>query len=81
MSDLRYSWAIAVWNLNFTQFLHDYLREKKITAAQNLELSAGQAIRAAIQAGLRVESLVLNEEPYLDSGTPDDLHKAIKRTV
>jgi len=80
-SELRYSWAIAVWNLNFTQFLHDYVRENKPNAERGVELSAGHALQAAIQAGLRVESLIVNEKPYLDIGTPKNLLRAVKDNV
>ena len=80
-SSLRYTWGIAVWRPNFTEFLHDYVRDKKTTVAQDSELSAGHAIQAAVHAGLRVEGLVLNEKPYLDIGTPEDLYEAVKRTA
>ena len=42
------------------------------------ELSAGHAIKAALHAGLRVEALPVDEEPYLDIGTPEDLAKAVR---
>jgi glucose-1-phosphate thymidylyltransferase len=80
-SSLRYTWGIAVWNPNFTEFLHGYVSDKKASAAQNLELSAGHAIKAAIGARLRVEALVLDEQPYLDIGTPDDLLFALKKAL
>ena len=78
-SRLRYGWFIAVWRPTFTQFLHDYVRDK-IVDAQNVELSAGHAIQSAIEAGLRVDSLVLGETPFLDIGTPDGLLKAVERS-
>jgi glucose-1-phosphate thymidylyltransferase len=77
-SALRYSWAIAQWNPNFTEFLHDYVRAMK-TEAQAFELSAGHAIQAAIRSGLKVEGLIVNEKPYLDIGTPDGLRQALKQ--
>lgn len=77
-SRLRYSWAIALWKPRFTQFLHDYVRDHRTPEVQNLELSAGHAIGAAIKAGLRVDSVILSERPYLDIGTPKDLYKAVK---
>jgi glucose-1-phosphate thymidylyltransferase len=80
-SRLRYSWAIAVWNPRFTQFLHDYVADNKPTAERNSELSAGHAIQEAIRTGLRVVGLILNEKPYLDIGSPEGLHEAIRRTV
>jgi glucose-1-phosphate thymidylyltransferase len=75
--ELRYSWAIAVWSPNFTGFLHDYVKKKKLTARENFELSAGHAIQAAIEVGLRVTGVVVNETPYLDIGTPEGLREAI----
>ena len=77
-SSLRYSWVIAVWRPTFTQFLHDYVRDN-IVDAQNIELSAGHAIQSAIDAGLKVDSFVLGETPYLDIGTPDGLLRAVER--
>jgi glucose-1-phosphate thymidylyltransferase len=80
-SELRYSWAIAVWKPSFTQFLHDYVADKKTTAQQNSELSAGHAILAGIKAGLRVQTIIISEKPYLDIGTPDGLHRATRLTM
>ena len=79
-SPLRYSWAIALWNPNFTQFLHEYVKVARFTPERNSELSAGHAIQAAIRNGLRVAGLILNDEkPYLDIGTPEGLREAINR--
>jgi glucose-1-phosphate thymidylyltransferase len=78
---LRYSWAIAVWTPKFTEFLHQYVARERSTTVRDVELSAGHAVRAAIRAGLYVDSLVLSETPYLDIGTSDDLYRAIRRTV
>ena len=80
-SSLRYTWGIAVWGPNFTEFLHGYVADNKTNAAQGVELSAGHAIKAAIEARLTVEALVLDEEPYLDIGTPGDLLLAMKNTL
>jgi glucose-1-phosphate thymidylyltransferase len=78
-SQLRYGWAIAVWNPTFTEFLHGYVRDRATTAAGGPELSAGHAIKAALHAGLRVNALPVDDEPYLDIGTPEDLAQAVRR--
>jgi glucose-1-phosphate thymidylyltransferase len=80
-SSLRYTWGIAVWSPNFTEFLHGWVRDNSNNGAHDVELTAGHAIRAAIHAGLRVDALILNEEPYLDIGTPDDLLLAVKNNI
>jgi glucose-1-phosphate thymidylyltransferase len=78
-STLRYTWGIAVWRPNFTEFLHDWVRDRN--RIQDVEFSAGHAIKGAISAGLRVDALVLSEESYLDIGTPEDLMLAIKNNT
>jgi glucose-1-phosphate thymidylyltransferase len=80
-SHLRYSWAIAVWNPGFTRFLHEYTAEKKAIAEEMPELSAGHAIQAAIEGGLRVAGLIIAEVPYLDIGTPAGLKRALQQTA
>jgi glucose-1-phosphate thymidylyltransferase len=78
---LRYSWAIAVWKPAFSEFLHGYVCERKAAAPEAPELTAGHAIGASVKAGLRVESVILGEEPYLDIGTPEDLAEATRRAI
>lgn len=78
-SSLRYTWGIATWNQNFTEFLHGWVRNHRDTGAHDVELTAGHAIKAAIEFGLRVDGLILSEEPYLDIGTPEDLLLALKK--
>jgi len=80
-SDLLHSWAIAIWKPSFTQFLHEYVASKKTTDPQRSELSAGHALQAGIEAGLRADAVVLNSTSYLDIGTPDNLYKAVKQSL
>jgi glucose-1-phosphate thymidylyltransferase len=78
---LPYSWANALWTPVFTEFLHDYVEQNRSRPAGAPELIAGHAIGAAVKAGLKVEAVVLGEEPYLDIGTPKDLVKATRQGV
>jgi glucose-1-phosphate thymidylyltransferase len=41
----------------------------------------GDVIRAAIDAGLKVEAVQVSDRPFLDIGTPDDLLRAVKGLV
>jgi glucose-1-phosphate thymidylyltransferase len=75
----RYGWAIAVWNPEFTEFLHEYVQDRISTAAEGPELSAGHAIKTALHAGLRMHALPVDVEPYLDIGTPEGLAKVVRR--
>jgi glucose-1-phosphate thymidylyltransferase len=81
-SHLPHSWAIALWKPNFTRFLHDYVADRKFVAWEHdKELSAGHVIKAAMTAGLRIEGLVISNEPYLDIGTPEDLFLAVNNSA
>lgn len=75
-TDLSFTWGIAVWTPAFTQFLHDYLSLREVSAAQP-ELSAGEVIQAAVRNKLRVDAVPVSEDAYLDIGTPQDLLKAV----
>jgi glucose-1-phosphate thymidylyltransferase len=79
-SPLEYSWVVAVWMPRFTEFLHRYIHDRK-TAGLETEVSAGHAIDAGIKAGLRVDSTVVSNSPYLDIGTPDGLRMALQRSA
>lgn len=76
---LCYGWAIALWTPTFTEFLHDYINRNNPADPEAQEVTAGHTIKAGVNAGLRVGSVVLGEEPYLDIGTPEDLPKALQR--
>jgi len=78
-TQLRYTWAIAVWTPLFAQFLHDYVAARKTSPATQPEVSAGHVVQAAIEAGLRVEAVPVSDEPFVDIGTPEDLSRAVRR--
>src|SRR5688572_12967726 len=61
----RYSWAIAVWNSVFTEFLHKYVERHGSADGNGPELSAGHAIKSALDSNMRVHAVVISEEPYL----------------
>lgn len=81
---LKYSWMIAVWNFNFTRFMHMFLEQKyqRIAGAcrctDGKETYVGEIIQAAIEAGLRVESETFSSGRCVDLGTPEDLSRAIQ---
>lgn len=74
---LRRTWGIAVWSPVFTEFLHRYVADHKDTAAEKPEVSLGEVIAEAIEAGLHVEAEEVSTLPYLDIGTPDSLVRGI----
>jgi len=89
-TSLLYTWIIAVWTPIFTHFLHEYLVKTQVEiikhktwrkAAKPGELFVGDIIRAAIQSGLRIETVLFTEGNYLDIGTPGDLVKAVCRST
>jgi glucose-1-phosphate thymidylyltransferase len=79
-SNLIRSWAIAVWKPSFTEFLHRYVTSQTNAESQP-ELSAGHAIQASLQDGLRVEGVIISESPYVDVGTPAGLSKVLASEI
>ena len=88
-TNLRYTWAIAVWTPAFTHYMHEYLataqKTKKTGAplsnpSANRELFVGDVIQAAIDDNLRVEGVLFPNNTCLDIGTPEDLFKAVTET-
>jgi glucose-1-phosphate thymidylyltransferase len=79
---LKNTWIIAVWNKKFTHFLHEYVsieskRFRKSSAIKKdsiaEEVSVTQVFEAALQKGLRVDSVTFEEGSFLDIGSPDNL--------
>jgi glucose-1-phosphate thymidylyltransferase len=89
-TDLRYTWIIAVWTPAFTHFMHEYLANIEGVQTQNVdsnnhlqrgELYVGDVVQAAIDAGLRVETVIFPDGWYIDIGTPEDLVMAVHNGV
>jgi glucose-1-phosphate thymidylyltransferase len=82
---LKYTWIIAVWDKKFTHFLHEYvsiessLIKKSDTLTKDLgakEILMTQALDAALQKGLKIDSVMFKEGYFLDIGSPDNLRQA-----
>ncbi len=73
--DSHLTWAPAIWTPVFTDFLHSYVAQLD---ADNLarEIQIGDAINAAITAGLTVVGEQLAKTPVIDVGTPHGLKQA-----
>ena len=80
-SDLQWTWALAVWEPSFTEFLHESVQAKLARRAvdPSTEHYIGGVLQEAMAAGLRVDAVVVSEEPFLDIGTPEGLAAASRR--
>lgn len=84
VTKLRYTWIIALWTPAFTRFMHDYLAAIPVEEFQaapgdtprRRELFVGDVIQAAIEAGMRAETVLFADSSYVDIGTPDELVRA-----
>lgn len=74
-SDLRWTWMIACWSPQFTEFLHQFVLSNP---QPEREIPIGDVIHAAIAQGLRVEVKCFPQGHYLDVGTPQDFAKAVR---
>lgn len=76
---LKHTWGIAVWTPVFTHFMHDYLMtvQSSFETAENekTELHVGDVIQAGIADGLKIWSVPVSNEPYIDIGTPENLER------
>ncbi|MDR4498052.1 MAG: hypothetical protein MRK02_09070 [Candidatus Scalindua sp.] len=90
LSDLQFTWAIAVWSPAFTRFMHKYLssiqktREKDnsvYNTSKQRELCVGDVIQSAIQNDMKVYSVIFEDGNCIDIGTPEDMIKAIKDKI
>lgn len=79
-TELTHTWLIASWGSAFTQLIHDFLlREEESIETDNSvkkeELHVGHVFQAAIDTGLKIETVTFSNGEYLDIGTPGDLKK------
>jgi NDP-sugar pyrophosphorylase family protein len=91
-TELRFTWTCAVWTPVFTDFLHAFVeRVRRTHTAATLraeygddaggDLSVGVVLRAAVQAGIPVQTVAFPGEAFIDIGTPDHLRTAVMRSI
>jgi glucose-1-phosphate thymidylyltransferase len=74
---LQLGWILAVWNSEFTDFMHDFLAgcKKRNAPSSRAELTVGEVIQAAIRHGLKTQTIAYPQHEYLDIGTPEGLSR------
>jgi glucose-1-phosphate thymidylyltransferase len=81
---LKNTWIIAVWNKKFTQFLHEYvsIESSRMKKSNTLnidpiakEISMTQVFEAALQRGLKIDSITFEGGSFLDIGSPENFEK------
>jgi glucose-1-phosphate thymidylyltransferase len=86
-SHLRYTWVVAVWTPVFTNFMHEYLANRKEIEVQNnalsnalqqKELYLGDVFQAAMSNKMHIETVFFQEGSCIDIGTPEDMLRAVK---
>ncbi len=73
-TDLSYMWGLAVWSPAFRQFMSRFLVQRR-TATSEVVLS--DVFQAALDYGLRIQTLVLEHAHYHDIGTPEDFQAVV----
>lgn len=74
-SGLELTWMLAVWTPAFSRFL--LARWRGLAAEREGEIHPGHVVQAAIEAGMRVESVAFPDGSSLDVGTRGDLERAL----
>jgi glucose-1-phosphate thymidylyltransferase len=78
---LKFSWTFAIWNPDFTGFMHDYLKHdlaKRHKNAMQSEIHLGHVIQAAIENGFSVFGHPFADFHFIDVGNPADLATALR---
>jgi len=87
---LSYTWIIAVWTMNFTDFMHSYVdqrmkktlqtkgSEANVDSAGFSEVFMSEVILAAMKSGMKIKGMTFPMGKCLDIGTPEDLQTACK---
>jgi len=79
-----YAWAIMVWKYSFTCFLHNYT--KQLLKANNhgklhdgiswREPIISDVVKAAVNEGMKIDSLIFEKGKILDVGTPERISQS-----
>ncbi|MDR4495754.1 MAG: hypothetical protein R3B74_15335 [Nitrospirales bacterium] len=77
--DLSYTWGIAVWMPQFTEFIHEFVEKFRKETDQRSEVSMSQVIHEGINCGLNVQGLMVSHIPFLDIGTSEGLAEALSQ--
>lgn len=64
-------WGIGCWEPVFTDFLHQYLKQKEIQPDKEVVL--GDVFQAAHEAGIVIKVVPFAQGEYIDIGSLDDL--------
>jgi glucose-1-phosphate thymidylyltransferase len=88
-TNLDFTWIIAVWTPDFTQFMHEYILNEKMTIDHGpdatlpdkvKELYLGDVIQVAIQNDVYVSSVTFTNGKCIDIGSSEDMIKATQMT-
>jgi glucose-1-phosphate thymidylyltransferase len=80
-SDLKYSWIFAIWNPDFTLFMHEYLKYhlgRRLKKPNQAEICLGHVFQVAIENGFSVSGHLFTDFNFIDVGTPDNLAQVLK---
>ena len=75
-SELEFTWGIAVWRAEFTEYMHTHLAGLTGAAKVPHNLHIGDVLTSALADGMRIKGYPVSRQPYIDIGTPDDLQRA-----
>jgi len=81
-TQLAYAWVNAAWKPTFTEFMHNYLQEdlsKRNAGSEMPEIYVGHVVQAAVQAGLKVQTIHFGGYSFQDIGTPEGWAKAYEQ--
>lgn len=79
---LEFTWGAAAWGPAFTELMHGFARDRSRALEGEAgadELHLGDAIRAAVEAGLDVAGVSFPDGSYVDVGVSDNLLRVLQK--
>ncbi len=77
LTDLKYAWCLAVWDQEFTEFIHRWFENPGIKTSTG-ELQLSNTIMDFVKSGGKINTVVFEKGQCFDIGTIADLEKAVK---
>ncbi|MEJ2115591.1 MAG: dTDP-glucose pyrophosphorylase, partial [Gammaproteobacteria bacterium] len=74
-TSLVYTWILAVWNPNFSKFMHLHLQKlyAEYESKQRSECHVGTIFQIALKEGVTFDYVLMDKGEVMDMGTPEGL--------
>ena len=81
-TSLQWTWALAVWNPKFSEYMHHCLKKLSYEYETNkrTECHVGTVFKFALKDGIKFEHVFMHDGEMIDIGTPEELERIHKNS-